>query len=41
MTLALLVAVVFVGVVLTAVGLLVLRSFVDAAFGDFRKTWDL
>ncbi len=40
MTLYLLVAGIL-GVVLAAVVLLVLRSLIDAAFGDFARTWDL
>ena len=40
MTLYLLVAGISLGVVLAAVVLLVLRSLIDAAFGDFARTWD-
>jgi len=40
MTLFLLVASVSLGVVLAVVGLLGLRSRIDAAFGDFARTWD-
>jgi hypothetical protein len=41
MTLYLLVAGISLGVFLAAVVLLVLRSLIDAAFGDFARTWDL
>jgi len=40
MTLFLLVAGISLGIVLATVVLLVLRSLIDAAFGDFARTWD-
>ena len=40
MTLFLLVAGISIGIVLATAVLLVLRSLIDAAFGDFARTWD-